>query len=92
MRYTTELQAYRMDFGHVGEAVAACAISRHRSRAAAGRALGSLISGKRAALVASFLADTKAATGHKGLGVKIRARDDQTGAFYARNDCKGAAL
>ena len=84
-RYNVILTAYSLASGRVGEPIAETNISSHRSLAAAGRVLGSLISGKRTADAKAF------ARQFPGCGLRYVAIDRQTGAEYARNACKARA-
>lgn len=79
MRYEVQLREYRLDAGHVGEETGRLIVwSRHRSKSAAGRALGSLISGKRARQVQP----------PRGMAYRYLVRDSETGADYPRNACR----
>lgn len=80
-RYHVKVTPYSLEQGEVGRVNGApMTISTHRSLEAAGRALGSAISGKRAAGVKDFLGRN---------GGRYLIHDQMTGNTYTRNGAKG---
>lgn len=80
MRYHVQLRPYSLAANHVGKSLQNDqTLSQHRSLRAAGRVLGSLISGKRKGEL-----QRRAGMGN---GYRIVVHDHETGQDYARNDC-----
>jgi hypothetical protein len=80
-RYLVLLTPYSLEAGHVGEERSPAVYSYHRSQVAAGRVLGSLISGKRARETAMYH--------RQGEALKYHVFDTATGERFTRNQCKG---
>lgn len=80
LRYLVVAQPYSLDAGRIGAWTRkAYIVSRHRSLRAAGRVLGSMISGN---LAASVKAETR-----KGEGMQLIAFDPASGKKYSREGC-----
>lgn len=79
--YLVTIQQYSLEAGRVGEHIGApYVVSQHRSKRAAGRVLGSLISGVRAPYRKAFEGPRVA--------IKLLAFDTETGDYLPRNACK----
>jgi hypothetical protein len=78
-KYGVMVQWYSLEQNEVGKPLGDALVSAHHSLRAAGRVLGSLISGK--------LAKFRYEHGPKGAGVQIYAFDFESGKRFARNDC-----
>ena len=92
LRFVAELSAYSLESGNVGRPVGVPLIlSRHKSRRAAGRVIGSAISGKLRPLASDY-AYTLATSRRGGLSVALRyyVRDLVTGELFARTAAAGA--
>lgn len=77
------VQRYSLEAGKVGQNIGVPVyISSHKSLAAAGRVLGSLISGKRKREPTGYAAPTR------GEGLRLYAFDGETGLRYSRNGCR----
>ncbi len=80
MRYHVQLRPYSLAQNCAGESLRNDqTLSQHRSLRAAGRALGSLIRGKRRGELGRRAG--------RGNGYWIGVRDTETGCDFARNDC-----
>lgn len=78
--YHVTIERYSLAAGHVGEPIGHPEIiSSHKSKRAAGRVLGSLISGKRAPVLRQY---------EMGDGLRIYAFDSETGERLPRNACR----
>lgn len=79
--YLVTIQQYSLERDRVGEHIGQPhVVSHHRSKRAAGRVLGSLISGGRVAYRRAFESP--------GVAIKLLAFDTETGEYLPRNACK----